>query len=251
MNQLQTFNFDTKKVRILFDNGEHWWCASDVCSILCYKNGPKAISDHCKTKGITKRYTLTNGGNQLLTYIDEPNLYRLIMHSKNKEAEKFQDWVSSEVLPQIRKTGSYSLQIPKTLPEALRAYAAELEQKEALQKQLEQQAPKVALADACLTAKNNQTITQTAKVLGIGRNILCEFLRHEKIFYRHRGENVPCQYFIDAGYFVVKERSIDHYDRFENHTQPLVTPKGLQFLERKIRETGGIKEIRKIISNSK
>jgi prophage antirepressor-like protein len=251
MNQLQTFNFDTKKVRILFDNGEHWWCASDVCSILCYKNGPKAISDHCKTKGITKRYTLTNGGNQLLTYIDEPNLYRLIMHSKNKEAEKFQDWVSSEVLPQIRKTGSYSLQIPKTLPEALRAYAAELEQKEQLQKQIEQQAPKVALADACLTAKNSQTITQTAKVLGIGRNILCEFLRHEKIFYRHRGENVPCQYFIDAGYFVVKERSIDHYDRFENHTQPLVTPKGLQFLERKIRETGGIKEIRKIISNSK
>jgi prophage antirepressor-like protein len=251
MNQLQTFNFDTKKVRILFDNGEHWWCASDVCSILCYKNGPKAISDHCKTKGITKRYTLTNGGNQLLTYIDEPNLYRLIMHSKNKEAEKFQDWVSSEVLPQIRKTGSYSLQIPKTLPEALRAYAAELEQKEALQKQLKEQAPKVALADACLTAKNSQTITQTAKVLGIGRNILCEFLRHEKIFYRHRGENVPCQYFIDAGYFVVKERSIDHYDRFENHTQPLVTPKGLQFLERKIRETGGIKEIRKIISNSK
>jgi len=251
MNQLQTFNFDTKKVRILFDNGEHWWCASDVCSILCYKNGPKAISDHCKTKGITKRYTLTNGGNQLLTYIDEPNLYRLIMHSKNKEAEKFQDWVSSEVLPQIRKTGSYSLQIPKTLPEALRAYAAELEQKEQLQKQIEQQAPKVALADACLTAKNSQTITQTAKVLGIGRNILCEFLRHEKIFYRHRGENVPCQYFIDAGYFVVKERSIDHYDRFENHTQPLVTPKGLQFLERKIRETGGIKEIRKIINNSK
>jgi anti-repressor protein len=144
-----------------------------------------------------------------------------------------------------------SSRIPQTLPEALRAYAAELEQKEALQKQLKEQAPKVALADACLTAKNSQTITQTAKVLGIGRNILCEFLRHEKIFYRHRGENVPCQYFIDAGYFVVKERSIDHYDRFENHTQPLVTPKGLQFLERKIRETGGIKEIRKIISNSK
>jgi prophage antirepressor-like protein len=185
MNQLQTFNFDTKKVRILFDNGEHWWCASDVCSILCYKNGPKAISDHCKTKGITKRYTLTNGGNQLLTYIDEPNLYRLIMHSKNKEAEKFQDWVSSEVLPQIRKTGSYSLQIPKTLPEALRAYAAELEQKEQLQKQIEQQAPKVALADACLTAKNSQTITQTAKVLGIGRNHLCEFLRADGVFYIH------------------------------------------------------------------
>lgn len=251
MNQLQTFNFSNQSVRVVLKNGEPWWCAKDVCDIIGLNNGRQAVVKLDEDERDAVILNDAIGREQSFTVINESGLYNLILRSNKPEAKTFRKWVTSEVLPQIRKTGSYSLQIPKTLPEALRAYAAELEQKEALQKQLEQQAPKVALADACLTAKNNQTITQTAKVLGIGRNILCEFLRHEKIFYRHRGENVPCQYFIDAGYFVVKERSIDHYDRFENHTQPLVTPKGLQFLERKIRKTGGIKEIRKIISNSK
>lgn len=136
-----------------------------------------------------------------------------------------------------------SSRIPQTLPEALRAYAAELEQKEHLQKQIEQQAPKVALADACLTAKNNQTITQTAKVLDIGRNHLCEYLRVDGVFYVHRGENLAYQKYIDKGLFTTKDRSIEHSDRFENHTQTLVTPKGLQWLEEKIRSLGGVKKV--------
>jgi len=136
-----------------------------------------------------------------------------------------------------------SSRIPQTFPEALRAYAAELEQKEQLQKQIEQQAPKVALADACLTAKNSQTITQTAKVLGIGRNHLCEFLRADGVFYIHRGENLAYQKYIDRGLFTTKDRPIEHSDRFENHTQTLVTPKGLQWLEEKIRNLGGVKKV--------
>lgn len=142
-------------------------------------------------------------------------------------------------------------QIPQTLPEALRAYAAELEQKEALQKTIELQAPKIALADACLTAGNNQTITQVSKVLGIGRNILCDWLRKEKIFYQIRSENVAFQHYMDMGYFVSKERSIEHSDRFQNHTQPLVTPKGLQFLEEKIRKAGGVDEVVKSLHRKK
>lgn len=63
---------------------------------------------HCKEKGITKRYTLTSGGKQALTYIDEGNLYRLITHSKLPEAETFETWVFDEVLPSIRKTGGYN-----------------------------------------------------------------------------------------------------------------------------------------------
>ncbi|HDL6201811.1 TPA: hypothetical protein PXI00_002517, partial [Mannheimia haemolytica] len=81
-----------------------------------------ALAKHCKPKGIAKRYTPTKGGNQELTFINEPNLYRLIIKSRKPEAEKFEAWVFEEVLPQIRKTGKYTLQnsqqnLPLTLPE--------------------------------------------------------------------------------------------------------------------------------------
>lgn len=66
------------------------------------------MQDHCKEAGVTKRYTPTTSGNQEITFINEPNLYRLIIKSRKPEAERFEAWVFEEVLPQIRKTGSYS-----------------------------------------------------------------------------------------------------------------------------------------------
>lgn len=107
--QFQSFNFHSNAVRVITDpTGEFWFCGTDVCSILGYTNAPKALKDHCKEKGITKRYTLTEKGNQELIFINEPNLYRLIIKSRKPEAEPFEAWVFEEVLPQIRKTGSYS-----------------------------------------------------------------------------------------------------------------------------------------------
>lgn len=243
MNQLQTFNFSNQSVRVVLKNGEPWWCAKDVCDIIGLNNGRQAVVKLDEDERDAVILNDAIGREQSFTVINESGLYNLILRSNKPEAKTFRKWVTSEVLPQIRKTGSYSLQIPKTLPEALRAYAAELEQKEALQKQIEQQAPKVALADACLTAKNSQTITQTAKVLGIGRNHLCEFLRADGVFYIHRGENLAYQKYIDRGLFTTKDRPIEHSDRFENHTQTLVTPKGLQWLEEKIRNLGGVKKV--------
>ena len=76
--------------------------------MLGYANPRKAISDHCKEKGVTKRYTLSSGGEQETIIINESNLYRLIIKSKKPEAERFERWVMEEVLPSIRKTGGYS-----------------------------------------------------------------------------------------------------------------------------------------------
>lgn len=120
-NQLQfkSFDFKNSPVRVIVDNSaEYWFCAKDVCDILGYLNDTKAIKDHCKEKGVTKRYSPTKGGNQETTFINEPNLYRLIIKSRKPQAEKFEAWVFEEVLPQIRKTGKYQVQ-PKqlTLPE--------------------------------------------------------------------------------------------------------------------------------------
>lgn len=107
MTEIQKFNFDSENIRvnirIKVENGEPWFCASDVCYVLGFSNGRDAISKHCRQKGVAKCDTLTGGGIQNLTYINESNLYRLIMRSKLESAEQFQDWVTETVLPSIRK----------------------------------------------------------------------------------------------------------------------------------------------------
>jgi prophage antirepressor-like protein len=89
-------------------DGTLWFVAIDVCRELGYSNGPDAIRRHCKPDGIAKRDIVdTLGKRQEATVINEANLYRLIIRSNAPNAEPFQDWVSEEVLPSIRKTGSY------------------------------------------------------------------------------------------------------------------------------------------------
>ncbi|WKS98773.1 Bro-N domain-containing protein [Gallibacterium salpingitidis] len=111
-NQIQFKSFDFKNlpVRIIIDStNEFWFCAKDICTILGYVNDTDALKKHCKEKGVAKRYSPTKGGNQEMVYINEPNLYRLIIKSRKPEAEPFEAWVFEEVLPQIRKTGQYSV----------------------------------------------------------------------------------------------------------------------------------------------
>lgn len=117
--QFSTFNFKDLPVRVISDpKGEFWFCGTDVCAILGYTNSRKALQDHCKQGGVTKRYTPTKSADQEMTFINEPNLYRLIIKSRKPEAEPFEAWVFEEVLPQIRKTGKYQLQSQQlSLPE--------------------------------------------------------------------------------------------------------------------------------------
>ena len=106
--QFSTFNFKDLPVRVISDpKGDFWFCGTDVCAILGYTNSRKALQDHCKQGGVTKRYTPTKSADQEMTFINEPNLYRLIIKSRKPEAEPFEAWVFEEVLPQIRKTGKY------------------------------------------------------------------------------------------------------------------------------------------------
>ena len=121
MNQLQNFNFSGQDVRIITINDEHWFVGKDVADILGYSNSRKALSDHVddEDKGVTKSDTL--GGNQNITIINESGLYSLILKSKKPEAKQFKRWVTSEVLPTIRKHGAYNVQpkIPTTQREMI------------------------------------------------------------------------------------------------------------------------------------
>ena len=174
----QTFAFGEAKVTVIIENGEPLFCAKEVCDILGYKNSRKALMDHANPDGVTKRNvvkTLSNGREQTfeMTFIDERNLYRLVMHSDLPSAEKFQDWVCGEVLPTIRKTGTYgkppAFQIPQTMQEALRLAADQMDKNAALQKQIEADAPKVSAYDDLVDDTGLFTATAVAKILHMKR----------------------------------------------------------------------------------
>jgi prophage antirepressor-like protein len=113
MNEIQIFNNEEfGSIRTVEENGQIWFCGMDVANALDYKNSRDAISRHCRKEGVVKCDTPTTSGIQSIVFINEPNLYRLITHSKLPSAEKFERWVFEEVLPALRKTGSYTMKKP-------------------------------------------------------------------------------------------------------------------------------------------
>jgi prophage antirepressor-like protein len=119
MSNLSVFNFHHSNVRIQLLNNEPLFCLTDIIKILNIKNA-HASRFNFSEKGIHKMYTPTKGGNQELLFVNEPNLYRVIFRSNKKEAIDFQNWVFDEVLPTIRKTGSYSLTINTEQQQAIK-----------------------------------------------------------------------------------------------------------------------------------
>ena len=113
MNELiQTFNFDDNFVRVVVDDTNNpLFVARDVATVLGYVRTTDAINQHCKG-AVVYRPISTKGGTQEMRVITEPDVYRLVFGSKLETAERFQDWVFSEVLPQIRRTGAYEVQAP-------------------------------------------------------------------------------------------------------------------------------------------
>jgi hypothetical protein len=110
------FEFEGREVRTVTIDGEPWFVAADLCTILGYKNSRKAIADHVDSedKGVTKRDTV--GGSQSHTIVNESGLYTLILRSTLPQAKRFKHWVTSEVLPTIRKTGQFQFDVPFLMP---------------------------------------------------------------------------------------------------------------------------------------
>lgn len=120
MNELQIFNSgEFGEIRTIEIDGKPYFVGTDVAKALGYNNPRDAVSRHCK--GVVKRDTPTSSGIQSMSYINEGDLYRLIMKSKLPSAEKFESWVMDEVLPTIRKAGSY--QKPLTTVEQIQVIA--------------------------------------------------------------------------------------------------------------------------------
>lgn len=104
---LSQFDFDGAAVRVVMEGDMPWFSANDVCKALGHTNSRKAIADHVDEEDVTIRYILTRGGNQEANFVNESGLYALIFGSGKPKAKRFKRWVTSEVLPAIRKTGAY------------------------------------------------------------------------------------------------------------------------------------------------
>ena len=230
MNDLVFFPYEKKEVRVLIGiDGEPWWVAKDVCDILTIEsNQTRRLDDD--EKGM--RLIHTHGGDQEMTVVSESGLYSLILGSRKPEAKIFKKWVTGTVLPSIRKTGVYSLDMPKTLPEALRAYALEIEKSDELNKKLIEAKPKIDFFNQVADSKDAIDMGTVAKVLncGIGRNDLFQLLRDKQILMEG---NIPYQTYIDREYFRTIEQKYNTPDGSTHISiKTLVYQKGLEFIRK-------------------
>lgn len=239
MNNLQIFNNDQfGQVRTFMQNGEPWFVAKDITNILGYQNSSKAINDHVDIDDKLNNETLSSLGQRGGWLINESGLYSLILSSKLPNAKQFKRWVTSEVLPDIRKYGAYNAAIPKTLPEALKAYANEVEEHNKAKALLEAQRPKVVFADAVSASNTSILVGELAKMIkqnghpNMGQNRLFEILRSEGYLISRKGTdyNMPTQRAMEMGLFEIKETAITHSDGHVSVSKtPKVTGKGQQY----------------------
>lgn len=234
MNDLQIFNNDEfGEIRTFQLNDEPWFIASDVCKALDITNTTMALDrldDDEKSK-----FNLGLSGGEI-NCVNEYGLYSLILGSRKQEAKEFKRWITHEVIPQIRKTGSYNL--PQTLPEALRAYALEIEAKEKLAAEnkllIEKNAelePKGIFFDAVTQSNATTSMADVVKILdmGVGRNKLFSILRDRKIL---QPDNKPYQKYIDAGYFKLVEEKYNKGDGTGIYYKTVAKQKGIDFIRK-------------------
>lgn len=249
-NELKIFeNPEFGQVRTVMQEGDPWFVGADVCNALGFTNPRKAIHDHvdAEDKGVTKCYT--PGGKQTLSIINESGVYALVFGSKLESAKRFKHWITSEVLPSVRKHGAYMTDevLKRTLmePDTIIQIAMQLKQEKEARLRLEAEArenePKVFFAEGVSRSSTCLTVGEMSKILrqngvNVGQNRLFDWLRRDGYLMRKQGtqNNVPTQRAMEMGLFRVKETVITHSDgKTSVSVTPLVTGKGqLHFMER-------------------
>ena len=217
MNNLQTFSFNNQPVRTVQLNNQPYFNLKDVCEILGIGN-PSKLKTRLKEDGLTTSEVIDSLGRmQQANFISESNLYKTIFQSRKPEAEQFTEWVTSEVLPAIRKNGVYLTDEkaydithnPQSLADLLMQAGEQLKQKEII---IQEMKPKALFADAVASSKTSILIGQLAKILTqngyqIGQNRLFEKLRNEGFLSSRKGAdwNMPQQRYVEQGIFEIKE----------------------------------------------
>lgn len=250
MQQLQTFMYDEQAVRTLFDSkGEVFFVGNDVAKLLGYSNYRNAVINHVDTEDKQRTQIEDAGQSREMTIINESGLYSLILSSKLPTAKQFKRWVTSEVLPNIRKHGTHmtSETIEKVLadPDTIIQIATQLKEERAKRMQaevvIEQQKPQVLFAKAVETSETSILVGQLAKLLtqngiSIGQNRLFAWLRDNGYLGKKGAHyNEPTQYAVERGWFEVVERTMQNPDGSVRITRTTkVTGKGQVYFINKL-----------------
>lgn len=240
-NSLQLFDFEGNQVRTLNIDNEPWFVGKDVAEILGYSRTADAIRAHVdgEDKGVGK--IQTPGGKQNLTIINESGVYSLILSSKMPNAKKFKHWVTSEVLPAIRKHGAYMtdkkafdvVNNKDGLASLLQQAADQLRQKDI---QIAEMKPKAMLADVITASETSILVGEMAKILkknGVdtGQNRFFNWLRVNGYLIKRKGTdyNMPTQKSMNLKLFEIKERTIVDGNSTRIVKTPKITGNGQQY----------------------
>lgn len=227
MNQLQMFNFENNKIRILSIDEQPWFVGRDIATVLGYSKPQNAIQKHVDADDALKR-GITDSLNRVqeTTLVNESGLYSLILSSKLDSAKKFKRWVTSEVLPSIRKHSGYIATTENDDDASIMAKALlianktiENNKKKIIEQQLliDAQKPKVLFAEAIQASETTILVGEFAKILkqngiDVGQKRLFEWLRENGYLIKRKGSdyNSPTQKSMELGLFEIKETPIHH-----------------------------------------
>ena len=239
MNEMQIFkNREFGTIRTISnEQGEALFCAKDVCDALGYKQTHKAVERHVDKGDGMKRPTPTASGIQTMLYINESGLYALILSSKLESARRFKHWVTSKVLPSIRKQGGYIVARPHESDEVILARALQIMQAtlQRRDEQIAQLKPRADYADHVLDSISCFTVTQIGKELNMTGHDLNRLLCEMRIQYVQSG-----QYLLYADYArqgLAKNRSFEYHTsdgELRTKTYLVWTERGRDFIHRLI-----------------
>lgn len=254
MSNLQLFNFEGNRVRTLKINDEPYFVGKDVASILGYSNTRDALNKHVDSedKNTVAIHDGITRGNPNQVVINESGLYSLILSSKMPNAKRFKRWVTSEVLPAIRKHGAYmtdeKIEEVLTDPDTIIKLATQLKderQQRLIEQQLRRDAesqvremkPKALFADSVATSESTVLVGELAKIIrgngvDIGATRLFRWMREHGYLINRKGSdwNMPTQRAMDLGLFKIKETTINHSNGTTSISKtPKVTGKGQQY----------------------
>lgn len=244
------FTFHGQEVRTLTIDNEPWFVGKDVADILGYSNSKDALNKHVDLddKQIIQRSQIATLDipNRGLTIINESGLYSLILSSKLPRAKEFKRWVTSEVLPTIRKHGMFAtdelLDNPDFAIATLQKLKEEREAKKLLEATIEEQRPKVIFANAVSASHTSILVGDFAKLmrqngLNFGQNRMFAWLRENGYLISRKGNswNMPTQKAMDLGLFEIKETTINHSDgHISINKTPKITGKGQLYFADKL-----------------
>lgn len=248
MNEIKIFeNSEFGTLRGIEINGESWLVGKDVAERLGYSNPRDALARHVDDEDkSTVAFHDGTSGNPNVTVINESGVYSLIMGSKLPNAKKFKRWVTSEVLPAIRKHGGYltpekveeALLNPDTLIRLATELKDEREKRRALESKVAEDRPFTGFGRAIAASSDAILVREFAKLannagIQIGQNRLYGWLRERGYLMR---DNKPYQKYVDSGWFKLKESTITTIEGNMVRTTTLITGKGQMALMQKLKE---------------